>query len=455
MGLFDGFQFDPQSYGGVSGLLGMLTAGGPTGLSNNQPSPLDNAQWPAGPMGAPQPQQGGVPDYGQTRNIQIGSGPNAYMMPQFGDPPAQDPAALPPNARPTSGLMPQQSQQMQPQAAPQQEGPGFGDRLMAGLQGFGAGGRGGGFIGALSGGINGLTTGATAPTEMQKQQAIYSAVLQQPGMTKQKAFIIATNPKAFEAYSAQLFDNNKYGFTKLDDGTIVRQNPQNGSVETAYQSQPKADFGVVDKQDGRETYGWIDKNKRTVSPLSPVGGGAQESITGPDGKQIAIPPGVDRQTFVKEVSRAGAKAAAGEKTEVQAKSEKFGNKMETAEKNISQLQGEGTGYYGRSLEGAPLIGGTMATNWLQSEDYQKYKQGRDNFITALLRDESGAAIGTEEFKRYEKELFPQPGDKPGTIAQKAEARRVAIEAMKKSAGPGYKSPAPAAGKDAPDPLGIR
>lgn len=422
MGLFDGYQFDPQSYGGVQGLLAALAP---------QLQPVPQGQG-LGPLD-------GVTNYGQQRNVDVGG----YQMPQFGNAPAQDPAAIPQNAQ-LAQLRPQQSapQQMQP------ESPSIGDRFGAGLASL-AGTRGTGLVGALSNGIQGFASGQRTDPQgiaQQSQTAIYNAVLQQPGMTKQKAFIIATNPKAFEAYSAQLFDNNKYGFTKLDDGTIVRQDPRTGAVEPAYQGQPKADWGVIGKSDGQETYGWIDKNRRTVTP-GPGATAQTNSITGPDGKQIEIPPGVDRQTFIKEVSRAGAKAAAGEKTEVQAKSEKFGNKMELAEKNVGGIADEGTGYVARSLDGAPVIGGSAVTNWFQSDRYQKYRQARDNFITALLRDESGAAIGTEEFKRYEKELFPQPGDGPGVIAQKAEARRVAIEAMKKSAGPGYKSPElPSAGK---------
>lgn len=403
MGLFDSFQFSPQSYSGGGGLLDSL---------------LQQIQYQNPPS------NGLTPD----RTVDVGG----YQMPQFGNPPQPDPAAIPQNAQ-LAQFMPQQP-------APQPEAPGIGDRFLAGLGSL-ANTRGTGLVGALSNGIQGFATGQRtdpAGIAQQSQRAIYEAVLQQPGMTRQKAFIIATNPKAFEAYSAQLFDNNKYGFTTLPDGTIVRQDPRTGEVAPAYQGQPKADWGVVSEADGQKTYGWIDKNKRTVVPVGPEP--QKETITGPDGKQIAIPPGVDRKTFINEVSRAGAKAAAGEKTEVQAKSEKFGNKMELAERNLQGLENEGTGYLARSLDGLPLVGGSAATNYFQSENYQKYRQARDNFITALLRDESGAAIGTEEFKRYEKELFPQPGDAPGVIRQKAEARRIAIEAMKKSAGPGYKSP---------------
>jgi hypothetical protein len=315
----------------------------------------------------------------------------------------------------------------------------------------------GGLLPALVGGISGLVTGQRTDAQGMAQQnlkAQYDSLV--PLLGPQKAMLAVMNPEAGKTLLAQALDKKQYGFTRLDDGTIVRQDPMTGKVEPAYQATPKAEFGVINEQDGQKTYGWIDKNKRTTAAVSGTEPRAT-SITGPDGKQIQIPEGVDRKSFVNEVSRAGAKAAAGEKTEVQAKSEKFGNKMELAERNISKVEDQLTDYKGRALDTAPLVGGTMATNWLQSDKYQQAKQARDNFITALLRDESGAAIGTQEFKRYEKELFPQPGDSQAVILQKREARKVAIEAMKKSAGPGYKSPdLGSASAAAPaDPLGIR
>jgi hypothetical protein len=117
---------------------------------------------------------------------------------------------------------------------------------------------------------------------------------------------------------------------------------------------------------------------------------------------------------------------------VQAKAEIFANKMEYSNKEIQD--GVGTSLAGKIASGVPL------GNYVQSPEYQKYKQASSNFITALLRQESGAAISKSEFERYEKEYMPQPGDGPEVLAQKSEARRVAIEGMKKGAGPGYKSP---------------
>lgn len=442
--------FDPNTYGGQGGGLLDLLRTSRMQQQQYQPSP-----------GFQDQQAGPIP---------VGDN---YQMPRFGS--AQqftpDPAAIPQNAQPAQGQLPQGGPMQPPMQPPQQQtlpaflggggqsSPGFGDRLNAGAQNFA---NAGGLLPALVGGISGLATGQRTDSQgvaQQNMKAQYDALL--PALGPQKAMLAVMNPEAGKLLIAQALEKKKYGFTKLDDGTIVRQDELSGTVEPAYQTTPKAEFGVINEQDGQKTYGWIDKNKRTTAAV-PGAEPRATSITGPDGKPIAIPEGVDRKTFVNEVSRAGAKAAAGEKTEVQAKSEKFGNKMENAEKNLRDVEGEGQSYKGRALEGAPMVGGTMATNWAQSDNYQKYKQARDNFITALLRDESGAAIGTAEFQRYEKELFPQPGEGKAVIEQKREARKIAIEAMKKSAGPGYKSPdygAAAGGATATaspaDPLGIR
>jgi hypothetical protein len=106
--------------------------------------------------------------------------------------------------------------------------------------------------------------------------------------------------------------------------------------------------------------------------------------------------------------------------------------MEQSNKSIAD--GVGTSLAGKIASGIPL------GNYVQSPEYQKYKQASSNFITALLRQESGAAISKTEFDRYDREYMPQPGDSREVLAQKTEARRVAIEGMKKGAGPGYKSP---------------
>ena len=89
---------------------------------------------------------------------------------------------------------------------------------------------------------------------------------------------------------------------------------------------------------------------------------------------------------------------------------------------------------------------------------QSYDQAKRNFITAVLRKESGAAIAASEFANEEKKYFPQAGEDDTVIKQKQKARKLAIEAMKIQAGPGAKNigagtSAPVGG-NANDPLNL-
>lgn len=322
---------------------------------------------------------------GQASPVGIGG----YQMPRIGEQ-AQftpDPAAIPQNAQPTQGMMPQEAPQ-QPQGLP------------PALSSIGSAlGR----IGNPDGLIARLTGNDTRSQAKENLKAQYEALV--PLVGPQKAMLAVMNPEAGKTILAQALDKKQYGFQKADDGKVLRTDPMTGEVEVAY--------------------GGNEANRTGVA--------------GPDGKIIPYPEGLDaagRKTFANEIARINADAAGGKKTEVQAKSEKFANLMEVAEKNLKDIQGEGLSLKGKTLEALP--GGIG--NYGQSNNFQKFTQAKNKFITSLLRDESGAAIGTQEFTRYEKELFPQPGDGPEVIAQKAENRKAAIDAMKKSAGPGYKAP---------------
>jgi hypothetical protein len=69
-----------------------------------------------------------------------------------------------------------------------------------------------------------------------------------------------------------------------------------------------------------------------------------------------------------------------------------------------------------------------------SPQQQQNDQARRNFISAVLRKESGAAIGVEEYANEERKYFPQIGDSPEVIKQKQEARQLAIKALESQAG---------------------
>ena len=84
--------------------------------------------------------------------------------------------------------------------------------------------------------------------------------------------------------------------------------------------------------------------------------------------------------------------------------------------------------------GVPVYG-----NSLVSKEYQKADQAQRNFINATLRRESGAVISPDEFENAKKQYFPQPGDHPDVLKQKADNRKTAIQGISNAAGPALKA----------------
>jgi hypothetical protein len=83
--------------------------------------------------------------------------------------------------------------------------------------------------------------------------------------------------------------------------------------------------------------------------------------------------------------------------------------------------------------GITLMSGWVA-NAIRTPQARQYTQAKLDFITAILRKESGAAISVGEFVSEDKRYFPQPGDDPFTIAQKAQARQNALATLAHEAG---------------------
>jgi hypothetical protein len=106
----------------------------------------------------------------------------------------------------------------------------------------------------------------------------------------------------------------------------------------------------------------------------------------------------------------------------------FANRMLDAEKNFEVLRKE---YEPQALSAGI---GRFLPNIFKSEQAQQFEQLKRNFVTAVLRKESGAAISPEEFKTEELKYFPQTGDSLAVLNQKREARLRAIQGMQQAAG---------------------
>lgn len=158
--------------------------------------------------------------------------------------------------------------------------------------------------------------------------------------------------------------------------------------------------------------------------------------------------GLEREKLAQELS--GAKL-----TESQGNATAFGMRAKESNALLNQLESSGTkntGVLRSAISGivgaTPFVGDKLeqgvssAMNTLPSalggpnSAQQATDQARRNFVTAVLRKESGAAISPSEFYNESQKYFPQPGDSDSTLKQKQNARETAIKALEVQAGPG-------------------
>jgi len=110
----------------------------------------------------------------------------------------------------------------------------------------------------------------------------------------------------------------------------------------------------------------------------------------------------------------------------QSKALLFGSRMQAANKVLADLEKTGTS---ASVPGSrtPIIGGIISA--AQGANQQSLDQAKRDFMTAILRRESGASISPTEFDTADKQYFPQIGDSKQVIAQKAANRKLAIDGV--------------------------
>ena len=79
----------------------------------------------------------------------------------------------------------------------------------------------------------------------------------------------------------------------------------------------------------------------------------------------------------------------------------------------------------------------FAPNALKSSEFQQFEQAQRNFINAILRRESGAAISESEFENARIQYFPQPGDSEEVLAQKKRNRELVQENLVRESGSAF------------------
>jgi len=268
-------------------------------------------------------------------------------------------------------------------------------------------------------------------------------------------------------------------------GEMASQGQLNLARQKFAWEQANPGFELKEAEDGSI----VGVNKRTLQAFPVSIGGAAPAVapmaapaaSGMPGARVPAIPGM---TSVLDQQAPATAPMAGTPlrgkgtalTESQGNATAYGMRMKEANAILEPLENAGktnTGLIKGAVSGAvglvPFIGDKLEDvsgsvfNALPrvlgglSPEQQQVAQARINFITAILRKESGAAIGASEFATAEKNYFPKPGDDAATIAQKQAARKTAIKAMEIQAGPGAKQMGSAGvlpGATANNPLGL-
>jgi hypothetical protein len=210
---------------------------------------------------------------------------------------------------------------------------------------------------------------------------------------------------------------------QIDTGTAIEiRDPKNPTVvlQTIPKSQMPTAGQVVERDDGTFL---VDTRTGQARPVMGQGGhpltGGGKPLTEAQGNAVAF----------------GARAIEANRiaTDLEKQGVRNTGAIRTAVGGIAGM----TPFVGEQLEQGvrsafnvlpSVVGGT-------SPEQQQVDQSRRNFISAVLRKESGAAIGVDEYKNEERKYFPQAGDTDKVIQQKQKARELAIEALKAQAGP--------------------
>lgn len=273
--------------------------------------------------------------------------------------------------------------------APQDNPNGFKSRLGAAIQGLGSqlDPNGGGFESFLSGATGGYTN-----TQQNLRERAQAPFLQAQAAQEQSLKDRETQSR-IDYYRAQA--------TRELRPASEANAPRIGA----------ADWVTDPKDPTRQLRGYTDPRSGVFVPQTLEG----EVLMRP------TPTAVDRPRNIDPLSDQGIERAGR-------RAEEVGRAMQ------SPLQAQAQAFGDRADAGSVLLDKTVTPSIaefeagrrlspsLRPESYRLWRQAAEQFITAVLRKESGAAISDSEFARYTDIYIPTPGDSPELLARKKDAR---------------------------------
>ena len=178
-----------------------------------------------------------------------------------------------------------------------------------------------------------------------------------------------------------------------------------GQVYQAYVKASQGDYVVVGDA-------LVDRKTGKVIYQGKSGTGGSRRISLPDGTVIDLGPSFE-----------------GDLNESQAML--YGQRMKDANIILNMYENQGTDILQNVLNQVPWGLGRMA----QTDEFKSFDDARRDFVNAVLRRESGAAIAPSEFESAARQYFPVLGDSPQQIEEKRRRRETATQLLIASAGP--------------------
>lgn len=283
---------------------------------------------------------------------------------------------------------------------------------------------------------------ATKMTDAQKKDALERIqevgkfskwVLSVPPEQRQAAF-----DQGVEQLGQFIPELGRFQGKQLDPDLLARMASQADAFGAVLTQKPLTDVGKLNAalRSGEITQAQYDQEIKMRNtprqPLVQVGYSQPFEVTDPNtNKPILVQQ--DKQGNIRPVAGYAPRDGSEKPlTEAQGNALGFGIRAREANAILNDLETKGVNpgtLKNKAASAVPILG-----NYAKSPAIQSYEQAQRNFVTAVLRKESGAAISAGEFDTEAKKYFPQPGDSKETLEQKANARKTAIEVLQLQAG---------------------
>lgn len=244
------------------------------------------------------------------------------------------------------------------------------------------------------------------------------------GMDEGQAKLIASNPETLQDYLKTLI-------TPQDPMKAL--NVEKTKLEIDKMRNPKPDYQIVQDRSTGEVIA-VDRNNPQGGPQVVRQGGmtaapTTRTIKQPDGSEVAVQ--WDGQQWVPLQAPEGGNPVRSipKLTEQQSKDLVYYQRGAAALDELDKLEGSLTSGWDRTMSNIPVIGNSLVSN-----NFQQAENAGRNFLASILRKDTGAAVTQSEMDQYSKIFLPQYGDSPETLAQKKEARKTALDAIRSGLG---------------------